>query len=239
MAPEQARRYGLGKKPFKKDERDYLLRDTMKFRAAVATATPAKFWGMVSPEMRLDQGNEGTCVGHGCTHVLMDAPSTHPQFPSFADVDTAHQFARKLYFDATGDSTYQEGAYTRDALNVLKQRGQISTYYRLTSVEEIKTTLRNIGPVTFGSTWYNSMFNTVSMYNNQYLRVNPDSGVAGGHLYCLTGINDDPVEGPPYVRMENSWGRPWAKNGTARITLDDLAILFDGDCYLLTETPFE
>jgi hypothetical protein len=193
---------------------------------------------MVDPTMRIDQGAEGTCVGHGCTNVLMAAPSEHRTFPSFASTAEAHTFARKLYLDATGDTTYQEGAYTRDALNVLKARGQAASYYRLGSVDEIVQTLLAVGPITFGCTWFNSMFSPKSLYANSYLRVDPYSGMAGGHLFSLTGVQLAPTEGPPFVRMENSWGPRWGHNGTARISIDDMHVLYDGDAFLLTETAF-
>jgi hypothetical protein len=229
--------YGLGRKPHKRDERDYMLREAVPFPVSLPVAG-VQWWAMAGHDMRINQGAEGTCVGHGCTNVLMAAPSEHSTFPSFKDPYNAHLFARELYYDATGDGTYQEGAYTRDALNVLVERGQIAAYYRLGGVEEIKSTLLTFGPVTFGSTWYRPMFTPVAKYGNYYLRVDPNAVVEGGHLYCLTGVNLAPTEGPPYVRMENSWGPGWGKNGTARIAIDDLSILFDGDAYVLTETRF-
>jgi len=230
-------RPGLGRKPHKRDDRDWLFRNIPQ-AAFEREATSRRMWAMVSSTFRIDQGAEGTCVGHGCTNVLLAAPSEHPMFPDFQSVREAHLFARKLYFDATGDSTYQEGAYTRDALDVLRARGQIAAYYRLASVDDIIDTLLHVGPVTFGSYWYDSMFDPVSQYGNAYVRVNPASGIAGGHLYCLTGIDLAPDDGVAYCRMENSWGSGWGKNGTARITLDDLGILYDGDAYLLSETRF-
>jgi len=235
--PERNYRLSLGREPLPRDDRDLMLRNTARWEKLVTLAT-TRWWGMVGPTMRIDQLQEGTCVGHGCTNVLMASPSEHKLFPSFADRFTAHVFARQLYFDATGDATYQEGAYTRSALDVLHKRGQLAAYYRLGSVDEILNTLRGVGPVTFGSTWYEPMFDTHAQYGNEYLRVDIGSGIAGGHLYCLTGVNLAPAQGPPYVRMENSWGPTWGHNGTARITIDDLHVLYDSDAFLLTETVF-
>jgi len=226
--------HGLGRKRPKRDDRDFMLRDYVPLRI---TGTRA-LWPMVDPTMRIDQGNEGTCVGHGCTNVLMAGPSEHRVFPSFASTASAHIFARKLYFDATGDATYQQGAYTRDALDVLKKRGQIGAYYRLGTVDEIIATLLNFGPVVFGSTWYSSMDDPIAQFNNQYLRVDASSEIRGGHLYCFTGVDLKPLVGPPFVRQENSWGPGFAKNGTARISIDDLHVLYDGDAYRLVETAF-
>lgn len=225
---------GLGRKRPKRDDRDFMLRDHV---ALLGTGAPTTWWGMVNPTMRINQLKEGTCVGHGCTNVLMAAPTEHLAFKSFDNPTDAHLFARQLYFDCTGDSTYQQGAYTRDALNVLKNRGQIAAYYRLGSVDEVLSALDH-GPVVFGSTWYESMFDTHAEYGNEYIRVDVGSGVAGGHLYCLTGKQLAPLSGPQFVRQENSWGPGFGKNGTARISIDDLHILYDGDAYVLTEAGF-
>lgn len=225
---------GLGRKRPKRDDRDWMLRDAI---ALPPTIDATRWWAMVNPTMRLNQGSEGTCVGHGCTNVLMAAPTEHLAYKSFDNPADAHLFARQLYFDATGDSTYQQGAYTRDALDVLKRRGQIAAYYRLGSVDEILSTLDR-GPVVFGSTWYSSMFSPRAEYGNEYIRVDTGSGIAGGHLYCLTGKQLAPMSGPQFVRMENSWGPGFGKNGTARISIDDLHVLYDGDAYLLTEMVF-
>jgi hypothetical protein len=235
--------FGLGREPLPRDDRDWLLRSVpfdrlAEFAPTGQEAWDRRYWKMVAPDFRIDQGDEGTCVGHGCTNVLMASPTTHTLFPDFADTTKAHEYARKLYLDASGDATYQEGTYTRLALNVLVSRGQIAAYYRLTDVDGIVDALLNQGPVTFGSTWYNNMFRTTAQYGNRYLLVDPGSGMAGGHLYCLTGVDLSPAEGPPFVRMENSWGAGWGQNGTARITIDDLAVLYDGDAFFLSEVVF-
>ena len=231
--------YGLGREPLVRDDRDWLLRNVpaeRKNRADLAGSS--RYWSMVSPDFRMDQGAEGTCVGHGCTNVLLAGPTPHLYFPEFVDIENAHQYSRRLYLEASGDTSYQQGTYTRLALDVLRKWGRISAYYRLTSVDEIIDTVLHVGPVTFGTLWYYSMFRTYDQYENQYVRVSTSSGIAGGHLYCLTGVNLAPKAGPPFLRMENSWGPGWGHNGTARITIDDAHVLFDGDCFLLTETVF-
>jgi hypothetical protein len=231
--------YGLGGKPHRKDERDYLLRAVPRERLPEVGTSTARWWAMHAPEFRIDQGNEGTCVGHGVTNYLAGAPKQHLSFPSFADVNAAHLFAKNLYLEITGDLTYQQGAYTRDALDWCLAKGYASAYYRLADTDEIIDTLLNLGPVIFASPWFDSMFSPAfpSWSSNAYLNVNPDSGLAGYHLYVLNGIDLAPDTGDRFVRMWTSWGH-WGKNGTARIYVDDLPILYDGDAYVLTEEAF-
>jgi hypothetical protein len=246
----EGRKYYFGSNRQPRDDRDWLLRDVpldRKLTAPLPGESPdaiqtQRWWNMVSADFRINQGAEGTCAGHGATNVLLAGPTAHPSFPPFATVNDAHMFARQLYFDATGDSTYQEGAYSRDIFNVLVARQQIRAYYRIASVDEIIDTVLDTGPVTFASPWYTSMFyrnNKLSdACGNYYIRINTGSELAGYHLYCLTGADIAPTVGPPFVRMENSWGPGWGHNGTARIPIDDLHTIYIGDAYLLTENAF-
>jgi len=242
--------HGLGAKPHKKDERDRLLRDIepSKLEAlttAVPEATPTNgrhMYKMHESSFRIDQGSEGTCVGHGTTNLMAGAPLTHMAFPSFAEVNVAHTFARQLYFDITGDTTYQEGAWPRDAMAWCVEKGYASAYYRLVNTDEIIDFLLNHGMVGFASPWYDSMWNVTSGWNYNklpYLRVDPSTRLAGYHWYVLSGIDLAPDDArAPRVRMWNSWGPSWGLNGCAAIAIDDLPILYDGDAWVLTETAF-
>src|ERR1051326_4457542 len=118
VVEHEGKTYGLGRHPLPRDDRDFLLRNMSpeKLEAIKAPAertTTRTFYTMVGKDFRIDQGQEGTCVGHGCTNVLLAGPVVHSEFPSFDNTTDAHIFARKLYFDASGDSTYQQGTYTR------------------------------------------------------------------------------------------------------------------------------
>jgi len=102
--------FPLGAKPDRRDPRDFQFL-VSRSRAHEASTIDRKFYTMVSPGFRIDQGNEGTCVGHAATNVLLAGPSAHPAYPAFQTEELAHQFARKLYLDGSGDATYQQGMY--------------------------------------------------------------------------------------------------------------------------------
>ena len=106
--------YSLGAIPDRYDPRDYQYQIPLA-RAHEASTIDRKFYAMVNKDFRIDQGNEGTCVGHAATNVLLAGPSPHPDFWAFETEEKAHTFARTLYLDASGDSTYQQGMYPRDA----------------------------------------------------------------------------------------------------------------------------
>jgi len=118
--------YPLGAKRDRLDPRDLVINTAA--RAPQAALLDRKFYTMVSPDFRIDQGSEGTCVGHGDTNLLMAGASEHRTYPEFATEESAHQFARKLYFETTGDATYQKGASPRDACAKLLEWGLIDSY---------------------------------------------------------------------------------------------------------------
>lgn len=198
------------------------------------------FYKMRNPDFRMDQGAEGTCVGHAITNVCLAGPTPHRNFPAFETVNKAHLWARQLYFDATGDATYQEGAYPRDACQVLLDRGMVDSYWRVSSLDDIQTCLLTFGPLSVSWPWYNSMFNTnVDAHGNHWLRYDIGSGLAGYHEIALTAIDLAPDDGsPPFVRLENSWGPMWAQNGTARVTIDQLKLLNMTDNWTFAEKVF-
>lgn len=218
----------LGRLPLPRDDRDYRLSVILPERGAATR----KFW---TRPLVLDQGNTGTCEGNAWTGWLADAPVFHPGITALDDPTTGEEYARQLYFDATHDTTLEQGAYTRQILKVLVQRRLIGAYHRAVSVEEVITAILTLGPVCFGSDWYASMDDVVYEYGNAYIGVDEASGVRGGHEYVLDAIDLAPPEGPPYARLHNSWSDQWAHEGTARVSIDDLHVLFVGDAFICTE----
>jgi hypothetical protein len=141
----------------------------------------------------------------------------------------------ELYEDP--DPERDDGAYTVDGAKALQKRGLISTYFNAQAVDEMVEALLNVGPIVFASPWYGSMYGTYAAYDNRYLDVDVSTGIKGYHAYVLDGVELAPTEGPPFVRMHNSWG-PWGKAGTARIQIEpDLYTLFMGAAYVGTEVP--
>src|SRR3990172_7973278 len=115
-------RHGLGRKPNPETPRAASLYPVTR-RADYRTTTATwKYWWQSGAW--LDQGQEGTCVGHAFAHRRADSPVPTGEI--------THQWARQLYFDASGDSTYQQGTSGYAACRVLADRGLISEYSRMT-----------------------------------------------------------------------------------------------------------
>lgn len=236
--------YKLGGKLDRLDPRDKRFRDRVTpARVAASKATDRKVWPMVGPAMRIDQGAEGTCVTHAATNVLMAGPSEHPLYPNFQSEDLAHQFARTLYAETSGDPTFQKGMFPRDAAAGLLARGLIGSYWRITSTEELITALLTHGPVSITLPWYVSMYyrnNALSSaYGKWWVRVNTGSAQVGYHEVAATGIDLAPDNGaPPWLRIENSWGHGWAENGIALIALTDFERIQTYDHWTYDEVAF-
>lgn len=244
MGAVPATPYGLGRRPLPPDPRDFPMRAVLEEAPRVETLD-RRFWTM--PRV-IDQGATGTCEGQGWTHWLADGPVRHPTITALNDDVAARDYGFDLYVEATGDTSLQEGAYTRQLVRTLVSRGLVGAYHRAYNVDDLLDWLLYEGPVGHGSYWYYGMFAT---YNSRgetfredrdgrdcWLRVDETTGIAGGHFYVLDGVDLDPDPStgwPPFVRLHNSWGRGWGHGGVARLTLPDLEALFVGDAWACTE----
>ena len=202
-----------------------------------------KFYTMVDKDFRINQGGEGTCVGHAATNVLLAGPSPHRTYAEFQTEELAHQFARNLYLEASGDATYQQGMYPRDACAELLSDDLITSYWKVVQVEDVITALLTYGPVMIAVPWYSSMFYGDAIlkkaYGNYWVKVNLESTHVGYHCVALTGIDLDPDGGaPPFVRIQNSWGSEWGANGTGRLTIESFRRLNIWDNWTFAEASF-
>jgi hypothetical protein len=237
--------YYLGAKPDRFDPRDFDFRRGFMdvARARAAAAVDRKMYTMVNPDFRINQGNEGTCVGHASTNLLLAGPSAHKTYTEFETEEKAHQFARRLYLEASGDATYQDGMYPRDACAKLLDWDLIDSYWGVTQVEDIVTALLTFGPLMIAVPWYMSMYYgdnaLASDYGNFWIRVNLDSQHVGYHMIALTGVDMAPDNGAPqFVRVQNSWGEGWGWNGTARLTIESLRLINIWDNWTFAEKTF-
>ncbi len=169
----------------------------------------------------LDQGQEGSCVGHGWTAWENAKPTGYP-------VQQDHAFAVEWYeraqeIDEWPGSDYS-GTSVRAGARVALERGYITEYVWASGIAELDAWLLGKGPLVIGSRWYGSM---ISPDVDGFLTVDCTSGVRGGHCYLLYGKG----EGGSY-KGQNSWGSDYAKEGTFRFRPDDLARLIAGGAFV-------
>jgi len=168
---------------------------------------------MWSCNTTLDQGNEGSCVGHGCAHELLSTP--------IQCLCVNQAYARYIYTEAKKLDEWPgedyEGTSVLAGLKVLRLNGWCSEYRW--SFEHLDTQLgiSYEGPGIAGTNWYSGMEEVDA---NGFIHVKGTN--LGGHCYLFIGVN---VE-QEYFSILNSWGA-WGIDGTgrAKISFEDYELL--------------
>lgn len=171
-----------------------------------------------------DQGPTPRCVDYAWTAWVEDGPTTHKpkgsstdavRYPDRGELHPALE--RPIYEDAQlvdqwpGES--YDGTSVRAGAKVLQSRGLIAEYRWAWDAGTVVRALLDAGPVVVGTAWHASMFHPAA---DGLLDV--DGPVVGGHAYLLDGVH----VGRQIVRVKNSWGRGWGRNGFASLRIADL-----------------
>lgn len=192
--------------------------------------------------VRLDQGQEGACVGNGYAHELAGYSVKVPGI--------TNGVARALYFlfqqnDSwpggayPGATPFYEGTSVLAGAQVLKALGFYQAYKWSLTVQEFILAIAYKGIQVMGVDWYDGMFDVDS---DGYIR--PTGNIAGGHCVAVVAVklvkldknklltwdNVDWVKS--FITILNSWGESWGKAGLAKIALIDLLKLWPGGDFL-------
>lgn len=213
--------YGLGRL-YIPDERDA----NFPLSAALPSETQERthrYWN--NRGIWLNQGNFPHCVGFSWTHWLKDGPVT---FDQPVDAAYASQLYRECQFVDQWAGENYDGTSVRAGAKILQDRGLISSYRWATTIDEVVHCLLHVGPMVVGTTWYASMF-----HPNSKGVIEIFGKAEGGHAYKLDGINTK----SGLIRIKNSWGRGWGKNGHAYIHVNDFSRLLQeyGEACLAVE----
>lgn len=172
----------------------------------------------------LDQGETGTCVGHGMKGLLLSAPVAQGKpdvAPSaFQVYDEATQLDE--WPDNDHDVNREWGTSVRAGFKALVARKLMAEYNWAFDGEIARAWLMLHGPVVLGTTWYSSMFDVRA---DGFLTVDEASGVAGGHCYLAVGYSVRRNA----IRVLNSWGRDWGQHGRAWLAYADFDKLIRED----------
>lgn len=173
-----------------------------------------------------------SCTANAAVGLLRTSPNRELLKPHWTEYDS-EQERFDLYREGQrndpwpGEEPEYEGTSTDAPLKVLKDRGVIKEYRWLFGPDDVQQYLMYHGPAILGTVWYNSMFDPVFSRNDATLKVDPASGVAGGHAYRIVYYD---LTNKRY-RIVNSWGRSWGWGGRAWLAEADLVRLLaeDGD----------
>lgn len=230
MTPKDLENKGLGRL-HAPDERDHNFK--LVDRLPDVPLPDSKYWWNLGA--RLDQGNTGTCVAHGWTHRMENAPvvpkGTINPFDLYREIVLADEFSDNDFEANEVDSNLQFGSSVRGGAKVLAAKGLITEY---TWAFDLDTAIRAIltkGPVVIGVNWYTGMFYPKIRYEKPVIEVT--GGVEGGHCVCIDGASNK----LKLVRILNSWGPDWGYRGMAYLSFSDFErlILEDGEVCMPTE----
>jgi len=183
----------------------------------VAGRTPRSYsWSCGSV---LDQGIQGSCVGHAWAHELIARPVVVTGITHAVAVDLYYA-AQRLDADPGGEypgaSPHYEGTSVLAGAKAVTDAGYLSEYRWAFGLDDLIIALGYAGPAVLGIDWMNDMFDPDA---DGLLHVS--GGVAGGHAILANGVSIK----RRLVRLHNSWGPDWGINGEAYIGFDDLSVL--------------
>jgi hypothetical protein len=215
---------------------DYVARLDERNRAYRVTAAPdltnvARWWtgGVI-----LDQGHEGSCVGHGVVGEWLASPARGVppraiyQFSKAAPIvaetraQVGHHIAVEVYNRARQidefEGDFTDGTSVRAGMLVHRERGWSTGFRWAFNMAELRAALEE-GPVVIGVEWRDSMYEAPGG------RVTVSGDVVGGHCLLVTGYSPNYNGAGPVYRWRNSWGggsTGYGANGNGYIKPADL-----------------
>jgi hypothetical protein len=187
----------------------------------------SKMWAINAEH--LDQGNTGTCVGHGWRNFLRCAPiQTSAPKPSAFDIyrgavllDPWKENNDEANFP-DADPRLDYGTTVRAGAKALAGMGRLASYLWSFSLQPTIEWLLTKGPVVVGVNWYDSMFKPD---DSGLVRIGANASLEGGHCFCVRGADTKKA----LVRCIQSWGNDWGKKGDFFLTFKDFErLILDG-----------
>lgn len=174
--------------------------------------------------IHLDQGQLGSCVGHGWTHARDARPKSHV----VTEQDALAIYYRAQQLDEYPGENY-EGTSVLGGAKAMQEKGWISSYTWAKSLTDVLHAIGYAGPVVIGVNWLAGMMDTDG--NGQ---IHATGAVEGGHCVALVGVSIP----KKLVRVHNSWSTSWGYGGDAFLSFDDLERLLgdQGDACIPVKT---
>jgi hypothetical protein len=162
---------------------------------------------------RLDQGQEGACVGFGWSHEL----AADPVRVKVTDTTAMTLYRRAQQLDEWPGEAYN-GTSVLAGAKAVQEQGHMAEYRWAFGVDDVLATLSAHGPVVIGVDWMAGMMNTDA---NGYIV--PTGEVVGGHCTLLRGLIRE--RGRWVTVGRQSWGRTWGVGGDFKLAAADLDVL--------------
>src|SRR5215213_644760 len=140
-----------------------------------------------APGTVLDQGQEGSCVGHGIVGEFLASPVRGPLHPpsGFSRAEVGHLLALQVYNRAKEIDEWEgvdyEGTSVRAGMLVGRSRGWYDGFTWAFNMTELRAALEQ-GPVVVGVDWHQDSYDALP--NGDLLISGP---VVGGHCLLVNG----------------------------------------------------
>lgn len=172
-----------------------------------------------------DQGDIGSCTANAALGCLVTSPNRCHRPLDEDDARILYRAETRLDDSQIPkhwepDDTGSTGLWSMKALH---QAGLIRSYHHAFRLSTVLHLLLDL-PVSTGFTWYESMFD---VDQDDTIKVDFNSRVAGGHQVCLVGLDVQREA----VRVRNSWSTRWGAGGYAWLRFEDYdrLLMEDGD----------
>jgi hypothetical protein len=176
----------------------------------------------------LDQGQEGSCVGHGVVGEYLASPVRGK-----GDAISGHALAVEVYNRAKEIDEWEgvnyDGTSVRAGMLVGRERGWWDSFHWAKSMEELRQALQ-LGPVVIGVTWL------ADMYEADRGVVTVGGNEVGGHCLIVDGYFPR-WNRLPRFRWRNSWGLEYGIRGNgyvSRESLDQVLFQAGNECAVPT-----
>ena len=210
---------GFGRRvEFDQRSRDYPIRALLSTKQA---SKPRSYTWRNS--IRLDQGNEGSCVGHAWAHEAAAKPVPVPSI--------THNVALSIYYraqdlDEYTDTPPEEGSSVLAGAKASQEMGYLGSYRWAFGLDDLILAVGYKGPAILGINWYDDM---MDVDKKGYVHVS--GGIAGGHAILCNRVNVT----DRFFGLSNSWGDQWGTHdqwglgGTCRVSFHDMERLLAED----------
>lgn len=203
---------------FDERSRDYPI------RALYAPKAPRSYTWRVNTF--LDQGQEGSCVGHAWAHELCARP---------VETIVDHDYAMTIYFHAQELDDWPGGAYAGASprydgtaviagAKAVSMAGHMTEYRWAFGLDDLVLALGYAGPAVLGVNWHEGMFRP-----DPDGRIRPSGVVSGGHAILAHRVVSPRPGRIGQIWLHNSWGPGWGLGGECWMTFDDMAQLLSED----------
>ncbi len=159
-----------------------------------------------------NQGNTPYCCAYSWVHILEDGPVVQDSIPG----RSVPMFMPEKFYSQCklidGLPSSSQGTTILAGAQVAKKLGLINEYRWAKTVDEVVDALIIFGPVIAGTHWYDGM----NADSNGVMRAT--GRIIGGHAYVINGVDTK----KELVRVKNSYGKTWGKQGYGYLSFDNL-----------------